>query len=129
MRAQSNPVLEAFGNAKTLRNDNSSRFGKYIDIHFDRSFAICGAKIDTYLLERSRVVSQQRGERNFHIFYQLCSQAGVDRELSRRLVLLPAKDFAYIRDGEAVPVSYRAATSFQHTVDAFAAIGISGAQV
>lgn len=126
---QCNPVLEAFGNAKTLRNDNSSRFGKYIDIHFDRSFAICGAKIDTYLLERSRVVSQQRGERNFHIFYQLCSQAGVDRELSRRLVLLPAKDFAYIRDGEAVPVSYRAATSFQHTVDAFAAIGISGAQV
>jgi myosin heavy subunit len=51
------------------------------------------------------VVSQQRGERNFHIFYQLCSQAGVDMELSKRLVLLPAKDFAYIRDGEAVSVS------------------------
>jgi len=125
---QCNPVLEAFGNAKTLRNDNSSRFGKYIDIHFDSSFSICGAKIDTYLLERSRVVSQQRGERNFHIFYQLCSQKGLDNELAKRLLLLPAKDFAYIRDGADFAVAYQAATSFQNTIDGFSAIGITGAE-
>ncbi|KFH09200.1 myosin F [Toxoplasma gondii VAND] len=81
---ESNPLLEAFGNARTLRNDNSSRFGKFIELQFQTSKAkrmsgnrgrLCGARIQTYLLEKVRVCDQQEGERNYHIFYQLCAAA------------------------------------------------------
>ncbi|KAK7113251.1 hypothetical protein V1264_012571 [Littorina saxatilis] len=72
---QCNPVLEAYGNAKTTRNNNSSRFGKFIRIHFGPQGKIAGADIETYLLEKSRVTFQQSAERNYHIFYQICSNA------------------------------------------------------
>merc|ERR1719427_1210505 len=72
---QTNPVLEAFGNAKTTRNDNSSRFGKFIRIHFGTSGKLSGGDIEVYLLEKSRIVYQLKAERNYHIFYQMmCSE-------------------------------------------------------
>jgi myosin-5 len=72
---QSNPILESFGNARTIRNDNSSRFGKYIDIAFTRSGKLSGASIETYLLEKVRLIHPSAGERNYHVFYQFLSSA------------------------------------------------------
>lgn len=75
---ESNPLLEAFGNARTLRNDNSSRFGKFIELQFrnqEGAKRLCGARIQTYLLEKVRIYDQQEGERNYHIFYEACAAA------------------------------------------------------
>ena len=71
---QSNPLLEAFGNAKTVRNDNSSRFGKFVELQFNLKGRISGAAVRTYLLERSRVCNITDPERNYHAFYQVCAQ-------------------------------------------------------
>lgn len=92
-----NPIMEAFGNAKTTRNDNSSRFGKYLEIIFDGRQDIAGARIRTYLLERSRLVYQPEHERNYHIFYQLC--AGVPDELRSVLHLESAPHYHYLNQG------------------------------
>ena len=91
---ESNPLLEAFGNAKTVRNDNSSRFGKFTEIQFNADGRISGAAIRTYLLERSRVVNVNDPERNYHIFYQLCE--GASEEEKKLLQLRPANEFRYL---------------------------------
>ncbi|XP_033100270.1 myosin-VIIa-like isoform X1 [Anneissia japonica] len=97
---ESNPILEAFGNAKTIRNDNSSRFGKYIDIHFNQQGAIEGAQIEQYLLEKSRIIGQLDEERNYHIFY--CMLAGMTSQEKSQLGLTKAEDYYYLTQGNCL---------------------------
>jgi myosin heavy subunit len=86
---KASPILEAWGNAKTLRNNNSSRFGKYIEIWFDHHYSIIGSSNTTYLLEKSRVVRQESGERNYHVFYQLLKGASYKQLLDFQLLSSP----------------------------------------
>lgn len=99
---QTSCILEAFGNAKTSRNDNSSRFGKLIEIHFSAVGKICGAKIQTYLLEKSRVVQLARGERSYHIFYQLC--AGAPSSLRERIMIKEAQEYKYLNQSGCLTI-------------------------
>ncbi|XP_072540215.1 unconventional myosin-VIIb [Salminus brasiliensis] len=95
---EANPILEAFGNAKTIRNDNSSRFGKYIDIHFSKGGSIEGARIEQYLLEKSRVCRQAQEERNYHIFYYMLM--AMPAEQKKILSLGNASEYNYLTMGK-----------------------------
>ncbi|EQC32915.1 hypothetical protein SDRG_09446 [Saprolegnia diclina VS20] len=120
---KSNPLLEAFGNAKTKRNDNSSRFGKFAQLQFDASGYLIGARCETYLLEKSRVVGQTEGERNYHIFYQVFSLAS---ELKKTLFLEGnVADYNFVKVGAGSRVDNTDDSVFlQETKDAMDTIGI-----
>ncbi|KAK6467301.1 unconventional myosin-Vb-like [Huso huso] len=120
---ESNPIMEAIGNAKTTRNDNSSRFGKYIEIGFGRKGDIIGANMRTYLLEKSRVVFQTTEERNYHIFYQLCASRHLP-ELSA-LGLRRAEEFQYTSQGGNVQIpGTDDAADLERTRNSFSVLGV-----
>eukprot|EP00741_Cyanophora_paradoxa_P010959 tig00020553_g10595.t1 len=120
---ESNPVLEAFGNAKTLRNNNSSRFGKFMKIFFSAEGLIIGAGIDTYLLERSRVTQHDHGERNYHVFYQLC--AGASDAERQRYRIGRADEFKILSQGGSTKVKrVDDAADFHRMREAMARVGI-----
>lgn len=91
---QMSPVLESFGNAQTVMNHNSSRFGKYMEITFDNHGVVNGGLLSDYLLERSRVVNHGTGERNFHVFYYFC--AGVAQATREALAVAPSTSYRYL---------------------------------
>ncbi|KAL6611360.1 hypothetical protein ACP70R_039288 [Stipagrostis hirtigluma subsp. patula] len=120
---ESNPVLEAFGNAKTVRNNNSSRFGKFVEIQFDQNGKISGAAIRTYLLERSRVCQISNPERNYHCFYMLCAAPAEDRE---RYKLGDAASFHYLNQSSCIKLdAMDDASEYITTRTAMGIVGIS----
>ncbi|XP_075945364.1 unconventional myosin-Va-like [Anarhichas minor] len=120
----SNPIMEALGNAKTTRNDNSSRFGKYIEIGFNKKHCIIGANMRTYLLEKSRVVFQADDERNYHIFYQLCASSHLPEFKAFKLGC--ADDFHFTNQGQSPVIEgVDDAKEMCNTRRAFSMLGIS----
>ena len=122
---RANPILEAFGNAQTVRNNNSSRFGKFIRIEFLRSGQIAGAHIDWYLLEKSRVVKVNSSERNYHIFYQLLS--GADSRMKKEFLLegFDTADFEYTRHGNDIIGGVSDQNEWNSLIEAFHIMGFS----
>ncbi|KAK3098251.1 hypothetical protein FSP39_017626 [Pinctada imbricata] len=120
---ESNPLLEAFGNAKTVRNNNSSRFGKYVEIQFSRGGEPDGGKISNFLLEKSRVVSQNANERNFHVFYQMCF--GADQNLKDSLGLTEPNYYMYLNQSDTYTVDGTDdVKEFHDTMHAMQVVGI-----
>ncbi|XP_054134985.1 myosin-10 isoform X4 [Melozone crissalis] len=120
---QANPILESFGNAKTVKNDNSSRFGKFIRINFDVTGYIVGANIETYLLEKSRAVRQAKDERTFHIFYQLLAGAG--EHLKSDLLLEGFNNYRFLSNGYIPIPGQQDKDNFQETMEAMHIMGFS----
>ncbi|XP_043189578.1 myosin heavy chain, muscle-like isoform X47 [Amphibalanus amphitrite] len=121
---QTNPVLEAFGNAKTVRNDNSSRFGKFIRIHFGPAGKLAGADIETYLLEKARVISQQPLERSYHMFYQLMS--GAVKGLKDKLLLSGSvRDYHFVSQGKTTIPGVDDKEEMEATDEAFDILGFT----
>uniref|UniRef100_A0A8C7KY44 Osteoclast-stimulating factor 1 n=1 Tax=Oncorhynchus kisutch TaxID=8019 RepID=A0A8C7KY44_ONCKI len=120
---QSNPLLEAFGNAKTVRNNNSSRFGKYFEIQFSRGGEPDGGKISNFLLEKSRVVSQNENERNFHVYYQLIE--GANPQQKEALGIMTPDYYYYLNQSGTYKVDgTNDSKDFQETMEAMNVIGI-----
>ncbi|XP_071043315.1 myosin heavy chain, non-muscle isoform X1 [Parasteatoda tepidariorum] len=119
---QANPILEAFGNAKTVKNDNSSRFGKFIRINFDASGFIAGANIETYLLEKSRAIRQAKDERSFHIFYQLLQ--GSTPEQKKSFLLEDSKNYTFLSNGHVAVPGFDEVAEFRSTCNAMSIMGL-----
>ncbi|KAM9392532.1 myosin-9-like isoform 2-T2 [Pholidichthys leucotaenia] len=119
---QANPILEAFGNAKTVKNDNSSRFGKFIRINFDVNGYIVGANIETYLLEKSRAIRQAKEERTFHIFYYMLTGAG--DKLRHELLLENYNNYRFLSNGNVTIPGQQDKDLFMETREAMRIMGI-----
>merc|ERR1719450_548179 len=119
-----NPILESYGHAKTSRNDNSSRFGKFIRIHFNAAGKLAGCDIDSYLLEKSRITQQQEVERSYHIFYQLL-QPFVPTMKAKCLLTDDIYDYEYVSQGKTTVASIDDNEELEMTDSAFDIIGFS----
>ncbi|CAK9003657.1 Myosin-I heavy chain (Class VII unconventional myosin) (DdMVII) (DdM7) [Durusdinium trenchii] len=130
---EANPLMEAFGNAKTVRNDNSSRFGKLIEVQMDNKRGnIVGGSITQYLLEKSRLVQQAENERNYHVFYQICAAASMDPAMNAKFELVEADQYFYLNQskGKAATMvpGLNDAHEWENTVTAMEVLGMSAEQ-
>nr|XP_039265787.1 LOW QUALITY PROTEIN: myosin-16-like [Styela clava] len=124
---QTNPVLEAWGNAKTIRNNNSSRFGKFIRIHFGTTGKLSGGDIESYLLEKSRVIFQLKAERSYHIFYQIMA-CGRPELIEQLIVTTNPRDYKYVSGGVVTVDNMDDKMEFDFTDEAFDVLGFSGSE-